>query len=60
MFPGMPEYYEEHERLDKFKLDAALVFEPTPLGFGFRVGFLGLLHMDVVRRDSGSSISPVY
>ncbi len=54
MFPGMPEYYEElRKALDKFKLnDAALVFEPEnspALGFGFRVGFLGLLHMDVVR-----------
>lgn len=54
MFPGMPEYYEElRKALDKFKLnDAALVFEPESspaLGFGFRVGFLGLLHMDVVR-----------
>lgn len=54
MFPGMPEYYEElRKALDKFKLnDAALEFEPEnspALGFGFRVGFLGLLHMDVVR-----------
>jgi GTP-binding protein LepA len=54
MFPGMPEYYEElRKALDKFKLnDAALIFEPEnspALGFGFRVGFLGLLHMDVVR-----------
>ncbi|PZC52625.1 MULTISPECIES: translation elongation factor 4 [unclassified Mesotoga] len=54
MFPGMPEYYDElRKALDKFKLnDAALVFEPEnspALGFGFRVGFLGLLHMDVVR-----------
>jgi len=54
MFPGMPEYYDElRKALEKFKLnDAALVFEPEnspALGFGFRVGFLGLLHMDVVR-----------
>lgn len=54
MFPGMPEYYDElRKALDKFKLnDASLVFEPEnspALGFGFRVGFLGLLHMDVVR-----------
>ncbi len=54
MFPGMPEYYDElRKALDKFKLnDAALVYEPEnspALGFGFRVGFLGLLHMDVVR-----------
>lgn len=54
MFPGLPEYYEELKKsLEKLKLnDWALTFEPTTspaLGFGFRCGFLGLLHMDVVR-----------
>ncbi|WP_448516996.1 translation elongation factor 4 [Pseudothermotoga sp.] len=54
VFPGLPEYYEELKKsLEKLKLnDWALSFEPTTspaLGFGFRCGFLGLLHMDVVR-----------
>ena len=53
LFPVEPNKFERlREALEKLKLnDAALSYEPETsdaLGFGFRVGFLGLLHMDII------------
>jgi len=54
IFPESNEYYNElKEAVEKLSLsDSALQYEPenSPvLGFGVRVGFLGLLHMEIVR-----------
>lgn len=54
MYPSNADKYQElHDALDKLQLnDASLQYEPETsqaLGFGFRCGFLGLLHMDVVQ-----------
>src|SRR2546421_1527405 len=54
LFPtDSDEYPELRDALERLKLnDGALFYEPetsTALGFGFRCGFLGLLHMEIVR-----------
>ena len=54
LFPIESSKFEDlREALQKLQLnDASLVFEPetsTALGFGFRCGFLGLLHMDIIK-----------
>jgi GTP-binding protein LepA len=65
LYPAVAEDFSElRESLEKLKLnDSSLTFTPessTALGFGFRVGFLGLLHMEIITerlsREYGQTI----
>ena len=67
LYPMVSEDYEDlKEALEKLRLnDSSFTYEPETslaLGFGFRCGFLGLLHMDIVKerleREFGMALIP--
>ena len=54
LYPIDPNFYEQlKESLEKISLnDSSIKYEPetsAALGFGFRCGFLGLLHMEIIK-----------
>ncbi len=65
LYPTDSDAFEDlRDALEKFRLnDSALIYQPetsAALGFGFRCGFLGMLHMEIVQerlyREHGQSI----